>query len=462
MLSSCRKGRGEAKILSTEHVSTNAQSSDGAHALAGHERAPEEKQGEPEHGAPTSAILAFQMVRPTPSTVLGLQRTFGNRAVQRMVARREFGALPRPPTTNTHSYDQKQQDDTVVQPLSRSTGYVQAAPDPGSPKPFVPAPAPGVFVPPPPLPGTPAAIKSEATRIGTAWGTLLGERDVALETLQTKWAGVSVWDRMKPEERSAWAKNAESEFAKLPVLPQYDKPDLVAAQEEGFSAGIESGYSGAKFAAFLVKLGSELAIALFSGVAARGLRLPRFITQRLQLSLPQILGAAEYESMKAAAKAAQAAHPELAGLQTDELIAIRAYSGESWSSINAALRTRDAQALMRQGQMIELMKSGLAKLPAYQGKVTRTIALSVEDAAQKYKVGATVVEDAFTSTTFGKGVAQREGNVLLNIESSTGRNITSIAAHAESEVLFAPGAKFQVSRVQKVGDAFLVWMTELP
>ena len=54
-------------------------------------------------------------------------------------------------------------------------------------------------------------------------------------------------------------------------------------------AGLESGYSSAKFAAFLVKLGSQLAIILFSGLAARGVRLPRFIANLMQRSLPRLV-----------------------------------------------------------------------------------------------------------------------------------------------------------------------------
>ena len=93
---------------------------------------------------------------------------------------------------------------------------------------------------------------------------------------------MSVWDRITAAEKGRWAKAVQDEFAKLPLLPQVDEPELVAAQEEGFQAGLESGYSDVKFTAFLIKVGTEIAIALFSGLAARGVRLPRFISQILQ------------------------------------------------------------------------------------------------------------------------------------------------------------------------------------
>jgi hypothetical protein len=183
--------------------------------------------------------------------------------------------------------------------------------------------------------------------------------------------------------------------------------------------------------------------------------------QVVKSSIQDVLGETEYAALKASAEAAKAAHPELAALSTDEIIAIRAYSGESWSYLNQALRLKDAKELTRLEQFISLMKSGLNKLPVFKGTVTRTIALPTKEAAQKYTLGATVVEDAFTSTTFGKAVAQREGNVLLTIESSTGRNITAAAVHDESEVLFAPGAKFIVTKVQQFGGALVVSLKEV-
>jgi hypothetical protein len=157
--------------------------------------------------------------------------------------------------------------------------FIQRQPQP---QPFVPAPAGPVSVPPPRVPGGAEDVRSRAMKIGEQWGDLLGMYDVALETLQTKWAGVSAWDRMTPKDKAEWSNNVQDAFAKLPVLPRVDKPELAAAQEEGFKAGMESGYSMAKFRAFLVKLGTEIAIALFTGLAARGVRLPGLIAQILQ------------------------------------------------------------------------------------------------------------------------------------------------------------------------------------
>jgi hypothetical protein len=180
----------------------------------------------------------------------------------------------------------------VVQQSSQRGVTLQAQPADTTSQGFVPAPAPGVSPPPPPVPGSLDAVRAEAVEIGQKWGTLLADRDIALDTLQTKRGGVSVWDRMKPEEKQDFANKVQQQFTLLPILPQYDKPDLIAAQDDGFTSGVQSGFSLEKFTAFLVKLGTDLAIALFSGLVARGIRLPRFIAQALRSALPATSAAA--------------------------------------------------------------------------------------------------------------------------------------------------------------------------
>ena len=148
----------------------------------------------------------------------------------------------------------------------------------------------GTKEPAPALPGSPEAVRDEAEQIGEQWGKALADKDLALGTLQNKIGGLaSVWDRMKPEERKAQVQRIEDDFALLPVLPQHDEPDLASAQEDGFAAGVQSGYSLEKIKAFLVKLGGDIAIIIFSGLVARGVRLPRFIRDLIQRSVPQLV-----------------------------------------------------------------------------------------------------------------------------------------------------------------------------
>ena len=347
----------------------------------------------------------------------------------------------------------------TLQQHRQSTAKLHRWPAPQS---FYPAPASRVDIPPPPVPGGPDEARVQAFGVGQQWGDLLAQEDIAVDQLQSKQMGVSVWDRMTAAEKTDWAKKVEDEFAKLPTLAD-TKPENQAAQDQGFQSGMMAGYSATKFAAFMTKIGGEIALAIFAGVAARGLRLPRFIARALQASISEIVGGStEYESLKAASLAAQAAHPELANLTTDEMVALRAYSKETWGPVNAALRIQNAREKLRLAGFIDLMKSGLSKLPQYSGTVARTISLPIDEAAARYREGATVVEDAFTSTTAGPGVAQREGNVAFTIQSASGRDISSIAAHAEKEVLFPPGTAFQITRTQRIGNALRVWLTEVP
>jgi hypothetical protein len=66
-----------------------------------------------------------------------------------------------------------------------------------------------------------------------------------------------------------------------------------------------------------MRIRSELSILIFTNVAASGIRLPRVIARLLQASLSEILGTAEYETLKTAVLAAQAANPELAARGTE-------------------------------------------------------------------------------------------------------------------------------------------------
>jgi hypothetical protein len=152
-----------------------------------------------------------------------------------------------------------------------------------SPVPFTPAPAGPVDIPSPPVPGSPAEVKLKAQKIGEQWGTALADKDIFLDNLQTKIGGRrSVWETLTPAQKEIQAKRFQDDFALLPRLPQLDQPELVAAQDDGFEAGVTIGYSLEKFNGFLVKLGSAIAIFLFQGLAARGVRLPTFITRGLR------------------------------------------------------------------------------------------------------------------------------------------------------------------------------------
>jgi hypothetical protein len=179
-------------------------------------------------------------------------------------------------------------------------------------------------------------------------------------------------------------------------------------------------------------------------------------------NLKLALGESTYTQLAHEARTIQSANASLAKLTIDEIIAIRAYTSESWAIINAALRSQQSSAQAQ--TLIKLMISGLKKLPGFSGKVVRSEARSVVEALKEYKEGTVIVKQAFTSTGKGAAAAQREGNVALTIiaNGKNGRDIAAISKHSlENEVLFLPGAKFLVEKVVRVGNAFLVTLKEL-
>lgn len=158
-----------------------------------------------------------------------------------------------------------------------------------SPVPFTPAPAGPFDIPPPPVPGTHDrnSVWIEAERIGEQWGTALADKDILLDTLQNSiGGGLPIWDRLTLAQKKIQVKRFEDDFALLPTLPQLDKPELNAAQDNGFETGVANSYSLEKLKGFLVKLGAQIAIFLFQGLVARGIRLPRLIPRLLLPGLP--------------------------------------------------------------------------------------------------------------------------------------------------------------------------------
>jgi hypothetical protein len=211
--------------------------------------------------APREAKLAAdRQARGTVNETLYLQRTLGNQATLALLRRGEASVMKREPRVLA---SRSCSGDVLVQ---------RADPLPV----FVPAPAPGVTPPSPPVPDSPEAAKAEAFNIGLQWGGLFAERDVALMQLRKyPLGGKSIWDGFTDAQKKAWVADAQDILVRsLPPLPHYDRADQTAAQEDGFKAGFEASYSLAQLGAFMVSLGTELAISFAisfaAGLAARG------------------------------------------------------------------------------------------------------------------------------------------------------------------------------------------------
>lgn len=158
---------------------------------------------------------------------------------------------------------------------------------------FSPAPAPGVNPPSPPVPGSPEEARVDALRIGGAYGATLADIEAGFDVVNREWGGRSTWDGMKPEEKTDWVNKAAQRFAQLPTAKSYDKPECIAAQDEGFRTGFAAAYDLGKATTFMVKLGTDAAVMLIIAVAATG-----FFSRFLSRLLPRVvLGGAEGETM---------------------------------------------------------------------------------------------------------------------------------------------------------------------
>jgi hypothetical protein len=168
----------------------------------------------------------------------------------------------------------------------------------------------------------------------------------------------------------------------------------------------------------------------------------RAMLARRPVSLRSILGEQLYDEYEAAIKAIKAEHPDLAGIPTDDLIAIRGWTGEDYARLNRALRFQNVLDLIELEPFIDRVVTGLRQLPSHVGKVTRAEALG---AAERWPIGQ-VTQSGFTGASIGQPPAQLGGGANIIIQSKTGKNISRISRHGgENEVLFLPGTRFEVT-----------------
>lgn len=131
------------------------------------------------------------------------------------------------------------------------------------------------------------------------------------------------------------------------------------------------------------------------------------------------------------------------GLEAREVSAIKFYTSSGYSCFNQFIWGKKDGA--QQGG-IDTLNEALRKLPKHEGFVVRGTRLpaSVRD---QHQVGATVVYDAFTSTSTGGAFS---GNDQFLIYSRTGRPVMSISSiSGEDEVLFPSGTRFRVVSIQE-------------
>ncbi|SDH74714.1 hypothetical protein [Roseospirillum parvum] len=136
--------------------------------------------------------------------------------------------------------------------------------------------------------------------------------------------------------------------------------------------------------------------------------------------------------------------PEADGLSIAEAVAVRQYTRAQARQINAELRSgRPSRAVADFARVVE---DGLAKMPAYDGLVSRGEDLTAEASAGLVS-GATITVRAFWSASTDLGHSRNHRFVVV---SGGGRSIVRLSHYSgESEVLWPPGAKFRILEVDR-------------
>lgn len=141
------------------------------------------------------------------------------------------------------------------------------------------------------------------------------------------------------------------------------------------------------------------------------------------------------------------------GLTMPELVSIHAYTTSNgkhgYVPMNEALRDLEPQQL-RQSPLFPLIHqaySGVRKMPDYSGVVYRSAPSLPPNVLEQYKVGETIDEKGFTSTSKKQGGQYGYGKIRFTIRSNHGKDVSGISHYKdEEEVLFPPGTRFKVER----------------
>lgn len=128
------------------------------------------------------------------------------------------------------------------------------------------------------------------------------------------------------------------------------------------------------------------------------------------------------------------------GINPEEFLALRHYTGHYYQCMNAYLRQKEYQNPVID-KYISLVTTALKNYPVYQGFVVRGANLP-DHIKEMHQEGKVVVYDGFTSTSTKAGFGAQD---VFIIKSETARMImgTSVFPN-ENEALYAPGTKFEI------------------
>ena len=160
-------------------------------------------------------------------------------------------------------------------------------------------------------------------------------------------------------------------------------------------------------------------------------------------------------------------------LDLDERKAINSYTSGKYEGINGFLRGSQPGS-PEIIHLIDLISSGLAKLPSYRGKVYRYVNLSNSIISNKYVKGTNVRETFFVSSSITREgtkidsfmklplLDKNKTHVLFMIESIRGKEISLYSVYPfEKEVLFDKNTTFNVTNVIKQNGYVQINLREL-
>jgi SPP1 gp7 family putative phage head morphogenesis protein len=153
--------------------------------------------------------------------------------------------------------------------------------------------------------------------------------------------------------------------------------------------------------------------------------------------------------------------PELTG---EEAAAIRGYTGSTYQRLNRALRSGEYASDANLQAYVDAAQHGMSKMPKYAGLSSRGMSIRperLEATMATYRPGAVVEESAFISSSTGDQAAFG-GNVFMKIQGKTGVDVSSFSYYGnEREVLFMPGTRLRIDKVEQVNGKYVIHATEL-
>lgn len=177
-------------------------------------------------------------------------------------------------------------------------------------------------------------------------------------------------------------------------------------------------------------------------------------------------GSQYYELKDTIRKRIQGTRYATAGLTDDEIVALVAYTGSFFKSLNRALRTEEdvddyySVSYMDALYMAEMIHKALGKLPDYRGKVVRWSDMPY-DVAAAHQPGKIVEYKGFTSASLDHSLIW-PGKYRFVIQSKTGKVISPLSyTPEEEEVLFRAGTRFKILERKENGYRVDIVMEEV-